>query len=52
MLVTPIMFLCSYVHMWEAKRELQTGGATLPRDSGSPPTITFEKMAGRRVCWT
>jgi hypothetical protein len=26
---------------------MQTGGATLPRDAGNPPTITFEKMAGR-----
>jgi hypothetical protein len=26
---------------------MQTGGATLPRDQGSPPTITFSKMAGR-----
>jgi hypothetical protein len=25
----------------------QTGGQTLPRDGGSPPTITFAKMAGR-----
>jgi hypothetical protein len=25
----------------------QTGGATLPRDAGNPPAITFEKMAGR-----
>jgi hypothetical protein len=26
---------------------MQTGGATLPRDAGNPPTITFDKMAGR-----
>jgi hypothetical protein len=26
---------------------MQTGGSTLPRDAGNPPTITFEKMAGR-----
>jgi hypothetical protein len=25
----------------------QTGGATLPRDAGSPPTITLAKMVGR-----
>jgi hypothetical protein len=26
---------------------MQTGGVALPRDSGSPPTITFAKMCGR-----
>jgi hypothetical protein len=26
---------------------MQTGGATLPRDAGNPPTITLEKMVGR-----
>jgi hypothetical protein len=31
---------------------MQTGGQTLPRDSGSPPTITFEKMVGRIDVYT